>query len=90
MRNLTLTIHFCDISQSFVSATKYENTSSNFYVQKLEISDLKLSLINSVSFIHNITYTKWLHKKKVWNVKEYCQRPERSRILLIIVWKEVN
>jgi hypothetical protein len=30
MRNLTLTIHFCDISQSFVSATKYENTSSNF------------------------------------------------------------
>jgi hypothetical protein len=29
MRNLTLTIHFCDISQSFVSATKYENISSN-------------------------------------------------------------
>jgi hypothetical protein len=28
MRNLTLTIHFCDISQSFVSATKYENTSN--------------------------------------------------------------
>jgi hypothetical protein len=28
MRNLTLTIHFCDISQSFVSATKYANTSS--------------------------------------------------------------
>jgi hypothetical protein len=27
MRNLTLTIQFCDISQSFVSATKYENTS---------------------------------------------------------------
>jgi hypothetical protein len=27
MRNLTLTINFCDISQSFVSATKYENTS---------------------------------------------------------------
>jgi hypothetical protein len=27
MRNLTLTIHFCDISQSFVSATKYENIS---------------------------------------------------------------
>jgi hypothetical protein len=27
MRNLTLTIHFCGISQSFVSATKYENTS---------------------------------------------------------------
>jgi hypothetical protein len=27
MGNLTLTIHFCDISQSFVSATKYENTS---------------------------------------------------------------
>jgi hypothetical protein len=29
MRNLTLTIHFCNISQSFVSATKYENTSIN-------------------------------------------------------------
>jgi hypothetical protein len=28
MTNLTLTIHFCDISQSFVSATKYENTSN--------------------------------------------------------------
>jgi hypothetical protein len=24
MTNLTLAIHFCDISQSFVSATKYE------------------------------------------------------------------
>jgi hypothetical protein len=34
-------------------------------VQKLEISNLKLSLINSVSFIQNITYTKWLHKKKI-------------------------
>jgi ABC-type iron transport system FetAB permease component len=41
-------------------------------VQKLEISNLKLSLINSVSFIQHITYTKWLHKKKIWNVKEYC------------------
>jgi hypothetical protein len=30
MTNLTLTIHFCDISQSFVSATKYENTSTLF------------------------------------------------------------
>jgi hypothetical protein len=29
MKNLTLTIHFCDISQSFASATKYENTSNN-------------------------------------------------------------
>jgi hypothetical protein len=27
MRNLTLTIQFCDTSQSFVSVTKYENTS---------------------------------------------------------------
>jgi hypothetical protein len=25
---LTLTMHFCDVSQSFVSATKSENTSS--------------------------------------------------------------
>jgi hypothetical protein len=31
MRNLTLTIQFCDISQSFVSATKYENTSTSFW-----------------------------------------------------------
>jgi hypothetical protein len=30
MRNLTLTIHFCDISQSFVSATKYENCTSTY------------------------------------------------------------
>jgi hypothetical protein len=29
MRNLTLTIQFCDISESFVSATKYENTSNS-------------------------------------------------------------
>jgi hypothetical protein len=34
-------------------------------VQKLQISNLKLSLINSVSLIQNITYTKWLHKKKI-------------------------
>jgi hypothetical protein len=31
MRNLTLTIQFCDTSQSFVSATKYENTSIKYY-----------------------------------------------------------
>jgi hypothetical protein len=35
MTNLTLTIHFCDISQSFVSATKYENTSINKNKQML-------------------------------------------------------
>jgi hypothetical protein len=29
MRNFTLTIQFCDISQSFVSAIKYENTYTN-------------------------------------------------------------
>jgi hypothetical protein len=39
MRNLTLTVHFCDISQPFVSATKYKNTSrqlvfiSRFFLQ---------------------------------------------------------
>jgi hypothetical protein len=33
MRNLTLTIHFCDISQSFVSVTKYENTSTKLNVK---------------------------------------------------------
>jgi hypothetical protein len=32
MTNLTLTIHFCDISQSFVSATKYENTSTTIMI----------------------------------------------------------
>jgi hypothetical protein len=36
MRNVTLTIHFCDISQSFVSATKYENTSIT--TRELEIT----------------------------------------------------
>jgi hypothetical protein len=36
MRNLTLTIRFCDISQSFVSATKYENTSSEIQLTKEE------------------------------------------------------
>jgi hypothetical protein len=30
MRNLTLTIQICDISQSFVSATKYENISTYY------------------------------------------------------------
>jgi hypothetical protein len=33
--------------------------------QKFEISNLKLSLINSLSFIQSITYTKWLNKKKI-------------------------
>jgi hypothetical protein len=33
--------------------------------QKFEISSLKLSLINSLSFIQSITYTKWLNKKKI-------------------------
>jgi hypothetical protein len=36
MRNLTLTIHFCDISQSFVSATKYENTSTTHKENNLQ------------------------------------------------------
>jgi hypothetical protein len=33
--------------------------------QKFEISNLKLSLINSLSFIQSITYTKRLNKKKI-------------------------
>jgi hypothetical protein len=50
MRNLTLTKHFCDISQSFVSATKYENTSKKeyfiylfiyLYVDKVRCDQLK-------------------------------------------------
>jgi hypothetical protein len=32
MRNLTLTIQFCDISQSFVSAIKYENIYTFLYL----------------------------------------------------------
>jgi hypothetical protein len=42
MRNLTLTIHFCDISQSFVSATKYENASNS--LQLLFTLDIWASL----------------------------------------------
>jgi hypothetical protein len=30
MRNLTLAIQFCDISEFFVSAIKYENTYTDF------------------------------------------------------------
>jgi hypothetical protein len=33
--------------------------------QKFEISSLKLTLINSLSFVQSITYTKWLNKKKI-------------------------
>jgi hypothetical protein len=39
MRNLTLTIHFCDISQFFVSATKYENTCMSSFSQKAGLQD---------------------------------------------------
>jgi hypothetical protein len=48
MRNLTLTIHFCDISQSFVSATKYENTSTRYaelVVQMRPATTLVVSLV---------------------------------------------
>jgi hypothetical protein len=41
-------------------------------VQTFEISNVRLSLINWLSFIQSITYTKWLNKKKIWNAKEYC------------------
>jgi hypothetical protein len=40
MRNLTLTIQFCDISQSFVSAIKYENTYTYFNKQNYYYKDL--------------------------------------------------
>jgi hypothetical protein len=36
--------------------------------QKFEISNLKLSLINSISLIQNVTYTKWLNKKKRFEI----------------------
>jgi hypothetical protein len=36
MRNLTLTVHFCDISQPFVSATKYENISNTNTVRSFK------------------------------------------------------
>jgi hypothetical protein len=51
MRNLTLTIHFCDISQSFVSATKYENISSIFTsYKKLPSSGLSEFSLSEVRF----------------------------------------
>jgi hypothetical protein len=43
LRNLTLTKQICDISQSFVSAMKYENISStlNLVINKLLLSDIQ-------------------------------------------------
>jgi hypothetical protein len=52
MRNLTLTIQFCDISQSFVSATKYENTSR--YLNKLKLAEPN----NNVNVDYSQTGTK--------------------------------
>jgi hypothetical protein len=46
MRNLTLTIHFSDISQSFVSATKYENTSMSM---QMKISNFDKSFTSFVT-----------------------------------------
>jgi hypothetical protein len=51
MKNLTLTIHFCDISQSFVSATKYENTSSTQLMYSCLVS-IHLHLNREVPRIH--------------------------------------
>jgi hypothetical protein len=46
LRNLTLTIQICDISQSFVSATKYENISNMCKNKVVETkSNLKKNLI---------------------------------------------
>jgi hypothetical protein len=55
MRNLTLTIHFCDISQSFVSATKYENTSNipSDVMTIITTADVGLKT-SKVVMIHNI------------------------------------
>jgi hypothetical protein len=49
MTNLTLTIHFCDISQSFVSTTKYENTSSYAL-------DLTIVLVKSVIVMYKYNF----------------------------------
>jgi hypothetical protein len=44
MRNLTLTIQFSDICQSFVSATKYENTSITIPLLKLPITKIVIKV----------------------------------------------
>jgi hypothetical protein len=55
MRNLTLTIHFCDISQSFVSATKYENTSNNDRQRSKQNSKFTQKNKNKTGFFLNQT-----------------------------------
>jgi hypothetical protein len=61
--------------------------------QKFEISNLKLSLINSLfSFKVHITYLHEVtEQEEDIKRKRTPLRPERSKVLLIIiVWKEEN
>jgi hypothetical protein len=55
MRGLTLTMRFCGVSQSFVSATKYENISSIFTSYKKlpssGLSEFSLSEVQTVGFV---------------------------------------
>jgi hypothetical protein len=55
MRYLTLTIHFSDISQSFVSATKYENTSISIkrYQSVLKVRLVIFENVEILIFIKN-------------------------------------
>jgi hypothetical protein len=56
LRNLTLTIQICDISQSFVSATKYENISTSIphVLNCLSLSSHHiLHLLSSPSISHD-------------------------------------
>jgi hypothetical protein len=55
MRNLTLTIQFCDISQSFVSAIKYENTYSLVVTSKSSCALTKSQKQKKNSFCSMIT-----------------------------------
>jgi hypothetical protein len=52
MRNLTLTIHFCDISQSFVSATKYENTSICHCIFRLYLVYRDFFILLNIAILH--------------------------------------
>jgi hypothetical protein len=55
MKNLTQTIHFCDISQSFVSATKYENTST-----LKSLLYYRGQVLTILTFSHHVTPHKYL------------------------------
>jgi hypothetical protein len=65
---LTLTIQICDISQSFVSAIKYENISSMYN------SPLLISLEISVENNNNNEFVKAFEALVHWNVQLKSER----------------